>query len=324
MKQVSIVIPHFSSPDYRRSHFLLEAINSCLDGNDLDLEIIVVDDDSDDEPPSELGAYDSVRYIRLPVRGGPRVARNQGLISASGQYVKFLDSDDVLESGVLAREFSAAEAEGADMVVSGWGICVIDEGGKVIPGTQQTYPAPVMEPVLDSVLAGKAVPTSAALYNREYIKDLRWDPTITRLDDWDWFCTAAMRGGKFVTVPWLSYWWRHHQGSQLSKVTLLENAHDFYRILNKLEEYLQVHGELSEKRKQRLAQYYYKELRILSRFDQTGFEKILTHIFELDSAFIPVDEERSKLIRSACGLIGVRKTLLLYGLVKRLTDSLNR
>ena len=62
----------------------------------------------------------------------------------------------------------------------------------------KTYEAPVFHEIADDVLAGQAVPTSAALYARR--SDWRWDPALRKLDDWDYFCQAALGAKRIVTV----------------------------------------------------------------------------------------------------------------------------
>ena len=68
--------------------------------------------------------------------------------------------------------------------------------------------APTMDAIVDSLLAGKAVPTSAAIYSRALVSELRWDEELRKLDDWDWFIRAALRARKIVRAPMIAYSWR--------------------------------------------------------------------------------------------------------------------
>ena len=94
---------------------------------------------------------------------------------------------------------------------------------------------------------------------------------------------------------------------------MYEGAVAHHRVLEKIEAMLTQRRELSGDRARRLAQYYYKELRVLKRFDSQRFERALRHIFELDPEFVPVDEEHSTAIRLLSRALGVRRTLALYG-----------
>lgn len=319
---VSIIIP-----TYNRRSLISEAINSCLQENRLDLrlQIIVVDDCSTDGSREVLAEYGSlIERVFLEKNAGQCHARNAGLKQVVGRYVKFLDSDDVLEKGTLIEEVRLADQESADIVVSDWGNIKLNNQGKSIDGSEVKWAAPDMHPLPDSILYGKAVPTSAALYRATYIKGLEWDPIVQKLDDWDWFCQAAMLGGKIVSLNKVSYWMRDHMNTRVTtSATMLLNARDHHRILLKLERELREHGQLTAPRAKRLAQYYYKELRVLSLYDRAAFEFATSHILSLDPKFRPIDEEPVGYMRVLAGFIGFQKATLLHTYIKRLIKRIS-
>jgi glycosyltransferase involved in cell wall biosynthesis len=87
--RVSVIIPTANRPE-----FLAQALGSvrALEGPDLQLEAIVVDDGDDQRTPATAADY-MARYVRSSVHG-PAGARNSGLRVASGEFVAFLDDDD--------------------------------------------------------------------------------------------------------------------------------------------------------------------------------------------------------------------------------------
>src|SRR5262245_46484951 len=89
--KVSVIIPC-----YRQGRYLAQAIDSCLAQTHPDVEVIVVNDGSDDNTDEVARGYgDRIRYI--PKRnGGVSAARNSGIAVATGRYLKFLDADDHL------------------------------------------------------------------------------------------------------------------------------------------------------------------------------------------------------------------------------------
>jgi glycosyltransferase involved in cell wall biosynthesis len=279
----------------------------------------VVDDCSGDQTREVLARYSGrLETVLLSRNVGQCTARNVGLTKAAGYYVKFLDSDDVLEKGVLAEEVALADQKGADLVVSSWGTVSLDDNGRVSAGTEKLWPAPNMTPLPDSVLWGCAAPTAAVLYRKSYIAGLEWDPQISKLDDWDWFCRAALRMGKIVTLDHVSYWLREHAGPRLtSSSSLLENAISHHRILHKIEGILRQSDALTPARSRRLAQYFYKELRVLCLYDRPAFEEAVTHILALDPGFYPVEEERDRYMRAAARVIGFRRAILLHSSIKK-------
>ena len=113
MTRVSVVIP-----TYNRAATLPRAIDSALDQTIDDLEVVVVDDGSTDETTSVLAEYDDsrVRPVVHATNRGANVARNTGIDHARGEYVAFLDSDDVWHPRKLERQLAALEDRSSDWV----------------------------------------------------------------------------------------------------------------------------------------------------------------------------------------------------------------
>ena len=102
---ISVVIP-----TYNRAHYLGEAIESVLRQSYGNLELFVVDDGSTDHTPDIVAGFgDRVRFVRQENRG-TGAARNAGISRAAGQFLAFLDDDDVWADGKLACQLQAFEA----------------------------------------------------------------------------------------------------------------------------------------------------------------------------------------------------------------------
>lgn len=90
--EVSIIIPAYNSTKY-----IEQAINSAL-AQDIDKEIIIIDDNSQDDLSSKLKDYgfikDTIKYIKNEVNVGVAEARNIGVEASTGRYIAFLDADD--------------------------------------------------------------------------------------------------------------------------------------------------------------------------------------------------------------------------------------
>jgi len=99
--KVSVIVPTYNAAEY-----IIEAIESVLNQTYTCLEIIVVDDGSTDNTRNVLYPYvkgSLIRYI-YQENQGPGAARNAGIIEAKGEYICFLDADDVyLQDSVLKR-----------------------------------------------------------------------------------------------------------------------------------------------------------------------------------------------------------------------------
>jgi glycosyltransferase involved in cell wall biosynthesis len=310
MPDVSIVIPV-----HNRSDLLASALRSCAESAPrLGLQVIVVDDASTEDLAGVLAGFPA-ECVRLDANSGSSVARNQGLARALGRYVKFLDSDDVLLPGALQREHEAALRTGADIVVSGWCETRIDSQGREL--LLASMPPPRFASIPDDLLAGRAAPTSGALYSAAIAGQVSWDPLLAKLNDWDYFIGAALCASHIVSLDGAAYRWRDHAGTRItSSSSLMDNALEFYAILGKLESRLRERGLMTPARCRRLAQYLYKELRGLYRYRRAERHAVLAEIYQLDPDFFPADEERSRLFRWLARVMPLRWLLAGYGIAR--------
>jgi len=103
---VSVVIPA-----YNAEAFLPAALESVLSQDGVSLDIIVVDDGSTDSTAAVLGRYrEQVRVLRQD-NAGSGAARNRGAAGARGDYLAFLDADDLWAPGKLSRQLAALARE---------------------------------------------------------------------------------------------------------------------------------------------------------------------------------------------------------------------
>ena len=109
MVKVSVVIP-----TYNRGQSIQQAVDSALDQTIDSIEVIVVDDGSTDNTPDVMEKYNNepkVSYIQHEHNYNGSVARNTGINVAKGQYIAFLDSDDVWECYKIERQLALISAE---------------------------------------------------------------------------------------------------------------------------------------------------------------------------------------------------------------------
>jgi glycosyltransferase involved in cell wall biosynthesis len=96
---VTVIIPTFN-----RGYCLAETISSVLDQTFINFELIVVDDRSTDNTLEVIDQFQGIRLIRLQKNYGVSYARNRGLEQALGDWVAFLDSDDLWVKGKLQAQ----------------------------------------------------------------------------------------------------------------------------------------------------------------------------------------------------------------------------
>ena len=107
---VSVVVP-----TRNRSALLALTLHSVFRQQDVDLEVIVVDDASADDTAAVLRtiADPRLRLIRHETSQGVSAARNRGAAQARGEWIAFLDDDDLWAPAKLALQLRAARASGA-------------------------------------------------------------------------------------------------------------------------------------------------------------------------------------------------------------------
>jgi glycosyltransferase involved in cell wall biosynthesis len=113
MPKVSIIIPVYNVEKY-----LAECLDSAIGQTLRDIEIICIDDGSTDRSPEILDEYakkDSRIIVIHQKNAGPGLARNVGLDLAKGEYIAFLDSDDVMKPTLCEKTVQTADRENADM-----------------------------------------------------------------------------------------------------------------------------------------------------------------------------------------------------------------
>lgn len=113
--KISVIVPSYNAEKY-----IAETLDCLLAQTLGDIEIIAVNDGSTDSTPDIIDAYAAkdCRVIRVDQpNGGVSSARNNGLERARGEYVLFLDSDDLLSSRALELLCKRLDETGADMAI---------------------------------------------------------------------------------------------------------------------------------------------------------------------------------------------------------------
>lgn len=112
--EISVIIPVYNS-----ENTIIRCLKSIKDQNYRNYEVIIVDDGSQDRTVSIVKAFcqnDTRFKLYLQENGGPSSARNHGLSEADGEYVCFIDSDDLVDSNLLDESYKIINTEKTDMV----------------------------------------------------------------------------------------------------------------------------------------------------------------------------------------------------------------
>ena len=204
---VSVIIP-----THNYAHFLPEAVRSvlCQKAENLDVEIIVVDDGSTDTTPevaSSLGA--DIVYVRQENQG-LAAARNTGLRAARGDYVAFLDADDLFEENLLPGQLKVfAENPDLDMVICR---CVETQGGAA-PGALHMWSLVNSHWDVHSCNANLA-PVHCHLTRMELVRRVGFfDPALKSCEDQDFWLRCHGLGARVGVNPQGLVIYRKHGGN---------------------------------------------------------------------------------------------------------------
>jgi glycosyltransferase involved in cell wall biosynthesis len=211
--EVSVVLP-----TRNRRTLLARALATVLGQENVRLEAIVVDDGSTDGTWEWLnGLRDPrVRPLRLEGVGSVAEARNVGIAAATGEWVAFLDDDDVWASGKLRKQLGVASA-GDVLVYAG----VVETDESLRPVVAIVTPTP--EEVDQRLGATNMVGTpSAVVVRTEVLKAAGgFDQAFSILADWDLWLRLRRHGGFAVALPHLVGYTVHGRNLHLGSVHLV-------------------------------------------------------------------------------------------------------
>ncbi len=207
--RISVVMPCFNS-----ARFLAEAIGSVRAQSYGDVELIVVDDGSTDDSRPILERLGSAVHLIEQPRRGPYPARNAGLAVASGEFVAFLDADDLWRPDALQKLHAALTRQGADLAYCGW-----QNIGEGFAGEPFVPPAYEKGDPVEQFLRSCPWPIHAALVRRSVVRQLGgFSERRFSSMDYDFWLRALALTRNMVRVAEVLAIYRWHGAGQISAV----------------------------------------------------------------------------------------------------------
>jgi len=189
---VSTVIPVFN-----RSAMLREAVRSVLNQSWPKLEVLIVDDGSTDDTPAVAAeiaqASNGVVKVLTQANTGVGGARRAGAAAASGEFVQFLDSDDLLLPDKFSIQIAALNAD-PEAGIS-YGMTRTNEFGRMSLNPVKRTGVEVRT-IFPELLRTRLWDTSTPLYRRSALDQIGPWPSSRQLEDWQFDAQAGAAGIK--------------------------------------------------------------------------------------------------------------------------------
>lgn len=220
---VSVIVP-----TYNREKLIVETLESVHIQTYRPIELIIIDDGSRDATAkvaenwtTGLPADDhfAVRILRLE-NAGAAVARNYGTTESQGEFIQFLDSDDVLDANKIARQVKALNEDPAGDFAYGPVARLEDPHHVVYCQTAMSQRRMILKN-----LVVPTIQTMSALVRRTMAERVGcWNPTLPLCQDWEYYSRAAVLGSRGVYVGDSRSYYRTHEGERLSKHSALDRT----------------------------------------------------------------------------------------------------
>lgn len=296
MKTCSIIIPAYNS-----AKTIERTLASVFVQDYPNLEIIVVNDGSTDNTEQVLKKYaDKINYY-YQTNAGVSVARNLGFEKSTGDYIQYLDADDLLAEGKISKQIQAIEESEADVAYGDW--MRFTENDFVYKELEMVEREMTLRPEIE-LITDFWTPLAALLYTRTIANKIGgWNTALPVIQDARYALDAAIHQAKFIYTPGVMGYYRVHETGSLSTRNrfnfmndCLENAKQIDAIWRK-----EYSTDLEKKKAIiNVLRFCVNEFSIL---DKSKHKEAVSLILDIDSKFIP---ENSKLLRTMSKLLGYR------------------
>lgn len=239
------------TPTYKRHEYLRNAIDSVLKQTYTEFELIVVDDNPSDSVERRLTEEvmktvvdPRIKYVQNEKNLGGAGARNVGIFMAKGEYIAFLDDDDVYLPDRLAVQY-------ADMVRNGWDVSVMDgatynfaTGEKVAERHQHIWNGMSREELIRAHLLYHISGTNTFMYRTKFLQDIGGFEDVPSCQEYILMQKTLDKNPHFGYIPEIHIKNFMHPGEQIStgpkkmkgQYLLYENKKKYFDLLSKSEQ----------------------------------------------------------------------------------------
>jgi len=277
---VSVIIPTFNS-----ARWLRDTIESVLAQTHRPLEVIIGDNGSTDGTREIAASYGSRLTLVHAHERGPGAARNAGLDAARGEYVQFVDSDDLLEPWKIERQLVVLRKTGADLVWGPYWTYEEDSSTGAFALGERRDPDLSEDAAVD-LIDGAFLQIGSVLQRQSpVLAPLRFLPS-EHLEEIDYQLRAALLGARFVKGSGDSgLLFRQHSGLRVSHGIDLRTATGALRNVRMLKAWWSDRDELTPARRSALIPPLLYAARVMARQAPELLSEVLGELRSLEPHF---------------------------------------
>jgi glycosyltransferase involved in cell wall biosynthesis len=306
---VSIIIPA-----YNAATTLPATINSALQqlSDEYDTEIIIVNDGSIDNTAEILGSFKDQCAIITTTNQGVSTARSTGLKRAKGNYIQYLDSDDLLMPGKIKQQLNALENAKADIAYGDWQ--KFTETSGQIEITETITRQIKGDPAID-IFTDFWCPPAALLYSRKIVDKLSWSQNLPIIQDARYLLDATFAGGKIVYTPGIQAQYRIQQNNSLSQRDSLAFVKDCFINAKEIYALWEDDIETDTAKKEALINVLRNCISEFSVKDKTLFNQAISLLLKISPGYVPT---QPGVHRSLSRLVGFKTAEKIASLKRKL------
>lgn len=306
---VSVIIPA-----YNAAKTIEKTIQSVLMQNYSTIEIIVVNDGSTDDTENVLKQFnDKIKYV-YQKNAGVSAARNLGFNLAKGEFIQYLDSDDLLAEDKIKIQVEALLNNNADVAYGNW------VKFKEYENTFQELEVVEKEMIADvaiELFTDFWVPPAAMLYTKQIAQKIgSWNLTLPIIQDARYALDAALAGAVFVYTPIRSAYYRISDNSSLSTKNKFAFVNDCFENAKQIDKMWNKSYINSPERKAaviKVLRYCISEFSVLDKKKHT---EAINYLLSVDPNYLP---ENSGVLRSLSKMFGYKNAERIARLKRRIS-----
>lgn len=315
--RVSVVIPAFNAQEW-----ISETLRSVLAQTYKNIEVIVIDDGSTDRTLAiaEMHLQSSPFSCRVLSQDnlGAGAARNRGWREASGQWIQFLDADDILAPRKIEVQISNPAAREADVVYSDWSRLTY-RSGSWCQSEELKKPVIGSNAVADILLDRNFQQLGSQLFNAGALARVNgFDEACALIEDVELCLRLAMKGAVFTKVETDGpvFWYRDRPRS-LSKTNQVDFIEACIRNAKYAESYLKAQPQGNKALTEAITDVYFLAARFYAEHDPARFHAVLSDIMALSPKFLPASPKKLRLLSQIIGYPPAERLAVKYRRFKR-------